>query len=254
MWRCICYLIYWVLKGTWQDRCSSPSPSEITSQEKSLLLIRSVRNEKKPIGKKALLNVGNMPAFNPMEKLNLVFNQPFLQKVRKEDIRLNPGACGGLEDGAAIKQSVQMPWEWKHNILPAPFSLAQKGQEIKGGGYLAQLWSSKLRCKNNPYEERIWADGLLVLAESQAGVTSELEWALSWAPRQEQCRKEHQANGTMGLMGCSSSKSISSVVAEMQRHRGSSDCSGRWNYGLQMAGEEVQYPVWPACCTGDEHL
>lgn len=84
-WRYICHLIYWVLKGTWQDRCSSPSPSEITSQEKSPLLIGSVREEEKPIRKRAVLTVGNMPGFNPTEKLDLFFNQPFLQQVRKED-------------------------------------------------------------------------------------------------------------------------------------------------------------------------
>lgn len=86
-WRHICYLIYWVLKGTWQDRCSSPSPSEITSQEKSLLLIWSVRKEEKPAGKRTLLSLGNMPEFNPTENLHLIFNQPFLQQVRKEDFR-----------------------------------------------------------------------------------------------------------------------------------------------------------------------
>lgn len=86
-WRYICYLIYWVLKGTWQGRCSSPSPSEITSQEKSLLLIWSVRKEEKPAGKRALLSLGNMPEFNPTENIRLIFNQPFLQQVRKEDFR-----------------------------------------------------------------------------------------------------------------------------------------------------------------------
>lgn len=124
-WRYICYLIYWVLKGTWQDRCSSPSPSEITSQEKSLLLIRSVRKEEKPAGKRALLNLGNMPEFNPTENIRLIFliNHSCSKLGRRISEETEPWGLhwtGG--QGCHQTESVHTPWGWKQNIWSAPSS------------------------------------------------------------------------------------------------------------------------------------